>query len=86
MHSSSHVFSSHLKMAGGGLELVLGYRLGCNMAVDLAVLHLLHLGEQMLMVRMLGALLGHLDDRHILGETRDPVEQVGMPFLGAWGN
>ncbi len=54
--------------------------------VDLAVLQSLHLGEQMLMVQMLGALLGHLDDRHILGETRLHVEQVGMPFLGVWGN
>ena len=38
------------------------------------------------MVRMLGALLGHLDDRHILRETRLPVEQVGMPFLWGVGN
>ncbi len=86
MHSSSHVFSLHLKKAVGGFESVLGCRLGCDTAVDLAVLHLLRLGEQMLMVRMLGALLGHLVDRHILGETRLPVEQVGMPVIGVWGN
>ena len=86
MHSSSHIFSLHLKKAVGGFELVLGCRLGCNTAVDLAVLHLLCLGEQMLMTRMLGDLLGHLVDCHILGETRPPVEQVGMPVLGVWGN
>jgi hypothetical protein len=50
MHSSSHIFSLHLKKAVGGFELVLACRLGCNTAVDLAVLHWFRLGEQMLMV------------------------------------
>ena len=44
------------------------------------------LGEQMLMVRMLGALLVHLVDLQIFGETRLPVEQVEMLILGVWGN
>jgi hypothetical protein len=86
MHSSLHIFSLHSKKVVGGLDSVPGCLLGCDTVVDLAVLHLFRLGEQMLIVRMLGALLVHLVDLQIFGETRLPVEQVEMLILGVWGN
>ena len=86
MHSSLHIFSLHSKKVVGGLDAVPGCHLGCDTAVDLAVHHLFCLGEQMLLVRMLGALLGHLVDLQILGETRLPDEQVEILVLGVWGN
>jgi hypothetical protein len=82
MHSSLHVFSLHSKKVVGGLDVVPGCWLGCDTAVDLAVLHLFHLGEQMLMIRMLGGLLGHLVDLQILGETRLHVERTARPWGG----
>ena len=86
MHSNLYIFSLHSKKFFGGLDSFPGCRLGCDTAVDLAVFRLFRLGEQMFMARMLGALLGHLVDLHILGETRLPVEQVEMLVLGVWGN
>ena len=61
-------------------------RLGRDTAVDLAVLHSFRLGEQMLMIRMLVVVLGHLVDLQILGETRLPVEHVEILILVVWGN
>jgi hypothetical protein len=86
MHSSLHISSLHSKKVVGGLDSVPVCRLGRNTAADLAVLHLFRLGEQMLMVRMLVALLGHLVDLQILGETRLPVEHVEILVLVVWGN
>jgi len=75
-HSSLHTISSHWKMAVAGFGLFLGHRLCYDMSVVLAALHVLRLGEQMslmkmlvdvlvcldsLLVRMLGAVLGRLN-------------------------
>ncbi len=74
MHSSLHITSLHPKKVVVGLDLVPVRRLCRDTAVDLAVLHSFrHGGEQMLMVRMLVVLLGHLVDLQNLGETRRPV-------------
>ena len=86
MHSSWRISSLHSKKVVGGLDSVPVHRLvGRDTAVGLAVLHSFRLGEQMLMVRMLVALLGHLVDLQILGETRHPVEHVEILVLVVWG-
>ena len=86
MHSSLHIASLHSKKVVGGLDLVPVRRLCRDTAVDLAVLHSFrHGGEQMLMVRMLVVLLGHLVDLQILGETRRPVEHVEILARVLWG-
>ena len=86
MHSSLHISSLHSKKVVDGLDSVPVRRLGRDTVVDRAVLHSFRLGEQMLMVRMLVAWLGHLVDLQILGETRLPVEQVEILVLVVWGN
>ncbi len=85
MHSSLHISPLHSKTVVGGLDSVPVCRLGRDAAVDLAVLHSFRLGEQMVMVRMLVVLLGHLVDLQILGETRHPVEHVEILVLVVWG-
>jgi hypothetical protein len=85
MHSSLHISSLHSKKVVGGLDSVSVCRLGRDTAVDLAVLHSFRPGEQMLMVRLLVAMLGHLVGLQILGETRLPVEQVEILVLVVGG-
>jgi len=85
-HSSLHISSLHSKKVVVGLDLFLVRRLGHDIAMDLAVLHSFRLGEQMLMVRMLVAWLGHLVDLQILGETHFPVEHVEILGLVVWDN